>query len=215
MSFLFVLSLKLLYILRQSFAIQIREAAPILLDAVMLKVFAVISVIYLFGVIEILPLIKVCWHMSYLIFLFEATDCTLFFFQASFFVCSNFEVSVFKGPLVRTESAICRRERRSQRIRHIIELNVEVTHSVHVLPILWVGAFLPGQLDCPRFNISQCDCVTPSSLDFVSYLAWRRIDTTNDAMIAGLGPATFEVLELCILLIGLIAIFQVGVPLNL
>ena len=34
-------------------------------------------------------------------------------------------------------------------------------------------------------------------------------------MIAGLGPATFEVLELCILFIGLIAIFQVGFALNL
>lgn len=34
-------------------------------------------------------------------------------------------------------------------------------------------------------------------------------------MIAGLGPATFEVLELSILLIGLIAIFQVGFTLNL
>lgn len=34
-------------------------------------------------------------------------------------------------------------------------------------------------------------------------------------MIAGLGPATFEVLEFCILLIGLIAIFQVSFPLDL
>jgi len=34
-------------------------------------------------------------------------------------------------------------------------------------------------------------------------------------MIAGLGPATFEVLEFGILIVGLIAIFQVGFPLNL
>ena len=146
--------LKLLNLFRQSFTVQIRKAAPIPLDAVMLKVFSVVSIIHLFRVIRILPLFKVCWHMCYRIFLFEATDCTLLLFQACFFVCSNFEVSVFKSPLVRTESAIGRRKLRLQEIWQVIELNVEVTHSVHVIPILWVGTFFPGQLDRPSFSIS-------------------------------------------------------------
>ena len=34
-------------------------------------------------------------------------------------------------------------------------------------------------------------------------------------MIAGLGPATLEVLKFCVLLIGLLAVFQVGFPLDL
>ncbi len=178
--------LKLLNFLRQYFAVQIRKSGPIFLDAVIFKVFPVVSIIYLLGIIRIFPLLEVCWQMCYLIFLFVATDRTLFLFQASFFIRSNLKVSVFKGSLVGTESAIRRRKLRSEQVRQIVELNVKLAHPVHVLPILWVGAFFPGQLDRASFNISQGDCVTPPPLDFVCYLSWGRINTANDSMVAGL-----------------------------
>ena len=120
----------------------------------MLKVFSVVSIIYLIRIIRVLPLLKVCRHIFNLIFLFVATDSTLLHFQASLFLSSNFEVSIFKGPLVGTKSAIGWRKLRSEEVWQIIELNIKVTHPVHVLPILWVGTLFPGQLDLPSFNIS-------------------------------------------------------------
>jgi hypothetical protein len=148
------LPLKLLNFFRQYFAVQIRKAAPILLYSVMLKVFPVVSIIYLIRIIWVLPLLKVCRHMFNLIFLFVATDSTLLHFQASLFLSSNFEVSIFKVPLVGTESAIGWRKLRSQEVWQIIELNIKVAHPVHVLPILWVSTLFPGQLDLASFNIS-------------------------------------------------------------
>ena len=93
-SFLFILFLKLFDLGRKLVTIQIREPAPILLRSVMVEILSIIPIVYLLRVVRVLPLLKVCGNMCYLVFLLIPADSPLFLFQTSFFIGCKLEVTV-------------------------------------------------------------------------------------------------------------------------
>ena len=173
--------------------------APIPLRAVFLKILAIVAVVNLLGVLRVLPLLEVGRHMLYLVLLLVAADCSLLLFQASLLISRKFEVAILEGSLVRTETTVGRGKLGLQLARQIIELDVKMTHAVHVLPVLRVGTLFPGQFNGTGFDVSEGDGVTPSALDLIGDLPRSRVDIANDSMIGGFGPSALEIFKFSIL----------------
>ena len=90
-----------------------------------------------------------------------------------------------------------------------------MTHPVHVLPIVRVGCLFPRHFNLASLYISEGDSVTPPALDLIRDLASSRIYTSDNAMIARLGPAPLEKFQLRILVFGFRAVQEIGFTLHL
>lgn len=156
----------------QLFAVDVWQTAPILVFPVHLEILAIVTIIGLFGIIWILPLFEVRRFKFNLVFLIVLSDSSLLFLQPILLNGSKFEVSVFKSALIWAESCVSRWKLRDELFGQVVELNVEMSHAIHVLPVFWVSWFLPHNLFLSSLHIDQGYSVTPPTLNLVGNLSW-------------------------------------------
>lgn len=115
---------------------------------------------------------------------FVLAHCSLFLFEPVLFEGSHLEFSVFQGSLVRSTTGVCGGQDRLQELGEVVQLEHEVAHAVHVLPLLGVGGLPPNHLLFAQvllalpIHLLDPHLVTPTTVQLICKLGFGCEDLT-------------------------------------
>ena len=124
----------------------------------MFKVVAVVDVIRLL-VVRVLPSLEEHCVVLQIVRFFVLADSPLLLLKSVLFGACELHVAVFESSLVRPSARISRCNLIVEPCWEIVELQGEVTHTIHVVPLFRVLSLCPDQLRLPRWLSFGPECL--------------------------------------------------------